>query len=261
MILHRLATSVRKQDWFAVVIETLIVVLGVFIGLQVNNWNEARIEAERAAVYEKRLKEDLSIEYDFSLSLIDYMNATHSAGHAAYLGLSGQADMSDADIMLNAFRASQYNWYERRRATFDELVSVGAFGLIADVELREAAFSIYSTPLFEIMRDEGGNAEYRRLFREIIEPDLADLLRRQCGDRHVDTGYRLITLIEIDYSCAPDAPDELLAAGVSALRNDPQLLRALKLRTAQRAGRILDLTITLESIRLAELLGKEKQAS
>ncbi len=42
MILRRLATSIRKQDWFAVVIETLIVVLGVFLGLQVNNWNEAR---------------------------------------------------------------------------------------------------------------------------------------------------------------------------------------------------------------------------
>ena len=37
MILRRLATSIRKQDWFTVFIETLIVVFGVFIGLQVNN--------------------------------------------------------------------------------------------------------------------------------------------------------------------------------------------------------------------------------
>ncbi|MAK62760.1 MAG: hypothetical protein CMK09_17460 [Ponticaulis sp.] len=42
MILRRIAQSIRKQDWFTVVIETLIVVFGVFIGLQVNNWNEAR---------------------------------------------------------------------------------------------------------------------------------------------------------------------------------------------------------------------------
>ena len=42
MILQRLATAIRKQDWFTVIIETLIVVFGVFIGLQVNNWNEAR---------------------------------------------------------------------------------------------------------------------------------------------------------------------------------------------------------------------------
>ena len=42
MILQRLATSIRKQDWFTVVIETLIVVFGVFIGLQVNDWNAER---------------------------------------------------------------------------------------------------------------------------------------------------------------------------------------------------------------------------
>ncbi|MEQ9316207.1 MAG: hypothetical protein RLN72_10160 [Henriciella sp.] len=42
MILQRLATSIRKQDWFTVLIETLIVVFGVFIGLQVNNWNTER---------------------------------------------------------------------------------------------------------------------------------------------------------------------------------------------------------------------------
>ena len=42
MILRRLTTAFRKQDWFTVAVETLIVVFGVFIGLQVNNWNEAR---------------------------------------------------------------------------------------------------------------------------------------------------------------------------------------------------------------------------
>ena len=47
MILQRLATSIRNQDWFTVVIETLIVVFGVFIGLQVNTWSGAR--ADRAA--------------------------------------------------------------------------------------------------------------------------------------------------------------------------------------------------------------------
>ncbi|MGB3627654.1 MAG: hypothetical protein WA989_17630, partial [Henriciella sp.] len=46
MILQRLATSIRKQDWFTVLIETLIVVLGVFLGIQLGNWN---VEHERRA--------------------------------------------------------------------------------------------------------------------------------------------------------------------------------------------------------------------
>jgi hypothetical protein len=40
MILRRLSDAFRKQDWFTVAVEILIVVLGVFLGLQVNNWNE-----------------------------------------------------------------------------------------------------------------------------------------------------------------------------------------------------------------------------
>ncbi len=42
MILRRLAEGVRQQDWFTVVVEVLIVVVGIFLGLQVDGWNKAR---------------------------------------------------------------------------------------------------------------------------------------------------------------------------------------------------------------------------
>jgi hypothetical protein len=58
MILRRLTTALRKQDWFTVVIETLIVVFGVFIGLQVNNWNAARVERNSEQVLLLRLQEE-----------------------------------------------------------------------------------------------------------------------------------------------------------------------------------------------------------
>lgn len=47
MILRRVSNSIRKQEWFTVAVELLIVVLGVFLGLQANNWNEARLAQER----------------------------------------------------------------------------------------------------------------------------------------------------------------------------------------------------------------------
>lgn len=43
----RLAAAVRRQDWFVVALEISIVVLGVLVGLQVNNWNEQRKQDER----------------------------------------------------------------------------------------------------------------------------------------------------------------------------------------------------------------------
>ncbi len=44
MILRRVIAHFRKQEWTAIFIDLVIVVLGVFFGLQVSNWNAARIE-------------------------------------------------------------------------------------------------------------------------------------------------------------------------------------------------------------------------
>lgn len=56
MILRRLTHAIRKQDWFTVMVETLIVVFGVFIGLQVNNWNAARVARGDSADLLSRLR-------------------------------------------------------------------------------------------------------------------------------------------------------------------------------------------------------------
>ena len=42
MILRRITEHVKAQNWFAVGLDFLIVVVGVFIGIQVSNWNAAR---------------------------------------------------------------------------------------------------------------------------------------------------------------------------------------------------------------------------
>lgn len=39
MILRRVITHVREQNWTAIGIDFVIVVTGVFIGIQVSNWN------------------------------------------------------------------------------------------------------------------------------------------------------------------------------------------------------------------------------
>ena len=52
MILRRITEHVRAQNWFAVAIEFVIVFVGVFVGLQAQDWSTARAEqkAERAAI-------------------------------------------------------------------------------------------------------------------------------------------------------------------------------------------------------------------
>ena len=42
MMLRRIFEHVKTQNWFAVGLDFLIVVTGVFIGIQVANWNAER---------------------------------------------------------------------------------------------------------------------------------------------------------------------------------------------------------------------------
>jgi hypothetical protein len=60
MLLRRVIQHVTDQNWFAVGIDLVIVVLGVFIGLEVANWNEARRDREVEAIYLDRLDREIA---------------------------------------------------------------------------------------------------------------------------------------------------------------------------------------------------------
>lgn len=73
MILRRITKHVKDQNWFAVGLDFLIVVIGVFIGLQVNTWNEARQDRVVAAQFELSLTADAEIILDDARSKIAFM--------------------------------------------------------------------------------------------------------------------------------------------------------------------------------------------
>ena len=59
MIFKRVGARLRAQDWLAIVIELGIVVLGVFIGTWVANWNQQRIEVAQTRHMLRNMKEEL----------------------------------------------------------------------------------------------------------------------------------------------------------------------------------------------------------
>ncbi|XUU61251.1 hypothetical protein ACRAQ6_02975 [Erythrobacter sp. HA6-11] len=44
MILRRITRHVREQNWTAIAIDFVIVVTGVFLGIQIGNWTAGRLE-------------------------------------------------------------------------------------------------------------------------------------------------------------------------------------------------------------------------
>lgn len=64
MILRSLTKHVKDQNWFAVGLDFAIVIVGVFIGIQVSNWNESQREQALLRDYLHRLSDDFSLSID-----------------------------------------------------------------------------------------------------------------------------------------------------------------------------------------------------
>ena len=59
MIMRRIARRLAQQDWFAVAIEFALIVAGVFVGIQVANWNDSRKDRTLEATYLARIAQDI----------------------------------------------------------------------------------------------------------------------------------------------------------------------------------------------------------
>mgnify|MGYP006866152529 CR=1 FL=1 len=59
MILRRITQHIKEQNWFAVVLDFIIVILGILIAFQITNWNEER----QTKAVELRTLEQIEIEF------------------------------------------------------------------------------------------------------------------------------------------------------------------------------------------------------
>lgn len=71
MILQRMAHAINRQDWFQVIIEVGIVVLGIFLGLQVSDWADEKEQRVQERIYLNRLHDGLDAELNISHGEMD----------------------------------------------------------------------------------------------------------------------------------------------------------------------------------------------
>jgi len=244
MILGRVTANLRRQDWTAVVVELAVVVIGVFIGIQASNWNAERETEGKAARFAESLKADMRAEawgYEYQ---IHYYGNVLSNAERALDALTGKAPLSDEALLISAFRATQYNENIRRRATYDELTSTGAIGLVRDPVLRETAMRLYNTNNFNNIVQEGRSSQYRMAFRMAVSNDAQRSVEKRCGDRVAVVGdYKTNFEDAINYSCSTGLPPDVIAANAATLRNDPRLVPLLRLRVVDLESNVANLLV------------------
>lgn len=146
MVLRRLAEALRGQNWFMVVLEILIVVVGIFIGLQANDWNQARIDRAVEARYLERLQTDLLTD----MSRLDRgEELAERRIRQVELLLDGIADPEVAAYQPSQFieAVEKVGWAPYRRIApnaYAELVSTGRTTLIRSESIRDALVEYYN---------------------------------------------------------------------------------------------------------------------
>jgi len=205
MFLKRLAKTLRKQDWASFTIEFLIVLLGVFLALQAEDWNQERKDRNLEEAYISRL-------IDEARSNIDIL-----AQHEKIFEEKVEFILALPNLQLNeAFQRDplefmyqlDYSTYvgvpNLRAETYQELESSGRLTLLRNSELRSAIAGIINDyrSTQTVFTDQIG--DYRRLLFQSVP-----------GETYYD--YRVNDKV---------SDSESIISAIEAFRNDPAYVAA-----------------------------------
>ena len=140
MLLRRVIAHLRNQEWTAIAIDFVIVVVGVFVGLQVNNWNEARSERAREAFAIAALRSDFrALDFSVSHAVCWHRRALDGLQVIAEALNAGRLDPEVRARFENGLRFGYMNASTNKASgTLSELLSSGNMGRLRDPQLRAA---------------------------------------------------------------------------------------------------------------------------
>ena len=146
MLVRSFGRHVREHDWFAVIVEVIVVAVGLLMAFQVDRWWEERGEREQEAAYVQRLIDDLEediagIEQGIALAEV--------RREFTELLMDVSADPALAERQPTRFLAAvmqaPYTFTPSLNShTFDDLRSTGNLGLIHSIDVKDALYEYYS---------------------------------------------------------------------------------------------------------------------
>jgi hypothetical protein len=169
MILRKLAESIRQQNWFVVVLEILIVVIGIFIGLQVDDWNNRHIALKLEADY----LEQLASETDHNL-VVYQENAEYSGSAEAvilayyrYLTGEGIERPDEAKLLGMLCHPGFVSSASYDNSVLEEMIASGMLARLQDITLRSALANYRATQKVWDQLVVDSSDEYKKIFRFI----------------------------------------------------------------------------------------------
>jgi hypothetical protein len=220
---------VKSHNWFAVAIDFVIVVVGVFIGIQVSNWNAERHERNAARTYIERIRGDIATSAKNLQQMVEFYETGKAHALDALDGFEKPLDQLDEQFLINAYDASRIVNRTVDRSTYDEILSAGAMNSIRNLEVR-TRLAIYYQNVESAEDYFEGMPPYRVTLRRHMPYSLQAAIFERCTSESVvdARGYVWVTMRD---NCKLGLPADAVAAGISAIR-----MPELKLDLIYRIG-------------------------
>lgn len=148
MLLRSISSHVRAENWFAVFLDLVVVVVGLFIGLQVDTWWEDRKEARFESEYL------LEIQEDFELNKLELKALTKRLEGIiqSTLVLQEQSalatpSMSVSDLNRNFSQIFNMATFDPVNRAYANLIGSGDLKLIRNRPLKNALAEYYAAAI------------------------------------------------------------------------------------------------------------------
>jgi hypothetical protein len=224
MILRRLSANLRTQNWTAISIEFFIVVIGVFVGTQVSNWNQARLEKQATERMLVQLVPELRAELSFFANVEKYYATTRRYADQAMAGWK-DGGMSDSDFVIAAYQASQISGIGINPDSWSLTFGGEQLRNIEDPAVRRN-LEVVLTSDYSPVEFSAVATAYREQVRHVIPIEIQDEIRVKCGDRNVSSNG--VYLIVLPARCDLAIDPAKAAATAAALRAHPELIGELR---------------------------------
>ncbi len=220
MILRRLSQSLKEQNWTAIWIEFVLLVIGVFLGIQVANWNEERAQRMQERNFLIQLRNEIVSNDEVIDYQLRYLDQVVAGGRRAlgYLR-SGQDCVSGCELLLiDFFHASQMWGTPFARRKYEETQRLG---FPSDPATRAAVDGFYSyIDGWDVVT--ASPPPYREHVRGHFTPEAAEMLWRRCW---YSPGAQFE---ELRRDCGDDLKKLDTAAMLRAIRADAGLANELQ---------------------------------
>lgn len=219
MVIRRIREHAAHANWFAVGIDILIVVIGVFLGMQASNWNEARVERQQGESYRARLIEDLRAnESDLKQRRYYYLQVRRHA-LAALEVLEQPSRPAGEQFLVDAFQATQIIPRTLSRFTYDEMIAAGGMDHLGDASLRTKVKNYYAG-MATAETTLRSTPPYREHLRQVMPYIMQQRARTKCREYLGTTASGEQRNI-LPTSCALESNPVLVAAAVAEVRASP----------------------------------------